>query len=223
MELVGIAHQEEQKDDCDVDRESDDDERKHRDGAVPSKEGEVLDLEGLDGPDIVPFEDEGEDVKEDEGGLVKDEPHDHDGGGVRDLDALLLHRVDLHDLTAASAWCDVVIEGADHGVGQALVEIVLPGIETAEDKDDESLDAVGKEHKASDDRKPKRITIRESVSDDAETFLDVAFTCVIKRKNQGEDGQESDEEKAENSRLFTRFRFFFLGSFEYELLFFRHR
>ena len=117
MELVGIAHEEEQKNDANVDSKAKDDERKHRNGAIPSKEGEVLNLEGFDGPDIVPLKDEGEDVEDDEGGLVKDEPHDHDGCGVRDLDALLLHRVDLHDLTTAGTWGDVVIESADHRIG----------------------------------------------------------------------------------------------------------
>ena len=125
---MGITHQEEYQNDRDVDGKADDDKRKHRNGAIPSKEGAVLNLEGFDGPDIVPLKDEGEDVKDNEGGLVKDEPHDHDGCGVRDLDALFLHRVDLHDLTAAGTWGDVVIESANHRVSKTLVEIVLPRV-----------------------------------------------------------------------------------------------
>ena len=45
---------------------------------------------------------------------IKDEPHDEDGSSIWDLDALLTHRVSLHDLTAAGARGDVAIEGTDH-------------------------------------------------------------------------------------------------------------
>ena len=110
MDAMAIAHQEEQTKDADVQSEAEDHERQQGDVRVSDME-----REGSKGDDFVPFDDDGDDIENDEVDLIKDEPHDEDGSGVADGDALLLHRQDLHDLTAAGGWGDRTIESADEG------------------------------------------------------------------------------------------------------------
>lgn len=80
------------------------------------------------------------------------------------MDALLLHRIGLHDLTAGSTRGDVAIEGADHGNGHALVQLVASRIESAEDFVDEGIKQIRGGENGETDKKPFDIRAGEGIN-----------------------------------------------------------
>ena len=121
------------------------------------------------------MDDKGDDVEYQQCGLVKDKPHDGDGGGVRDDDALTLHRVDLHDLTSASPRGNVGIELSDKGGRYTLMDFVPTGIKTAENEDDETIDYVGNDDDSKHRHQINPIGFGESLDDEGKVrVFDIA-------------------------------------------------
>ena len=166
MEAMGIGHRHHQEDDKKVEAEAQQNQRPHRD--MPIQNRDV----GVDRHDRVPFNRQGDDIEADESRLVDDEAHDHDGGGVGDLNPLALQRIDLHDLTAGSAWCDVAIELADGRGGDALMVFVLPCVETTENEDDEALDEIRQGDQGQNQQDISNVAFGEGVDDRVEVVLE---------------------------------------------------
>ena len=83
MEAMAIAHEEKQEYYADVQNEPDDDERDDGYLAVPAHEiASWYDVDAIQAEKAWPHDNERNDVDEDEGRLVDDEPHDHDGSGI---------------------------------------------------------------------------------------------------------------------------------------------
>ena len=117
---------------------------------------------------MVPFDPISHHVEDNQGGLIQNEPHDHDGCGVADLNSLGFQGIYLHDLTAARAGGDIAIELADKRCGNPLVEFVLPGVQTAENPNDEAIHGIRKKNDSDDNQDVPPVGFGESIDDGIE-------------------------------------------------------
>ena len=165
MEPVGIRHDDQQEDDRDVKQKANDHKRDHWE--VNAGTGDMVIRSRHDD---VHLKEESDDIKPNQRRLVKDKPHDEDRGGVADRHPLAFEGIALHDLATGRARGDVGIELPDQRSGEPLVELILPSVEAAEDKDNQPVDAVGKEDQAEDQKEVTPIGGAERLHD----FIELA-------------------------------------------------